>query len=383
MRRLSALALAALLLVPAAPLQGATRGTIEGRVIDQTSGEPARRARVTLVSGTPEGTDRKRVTVVTGADGRFRFTGLETGENRIYALDVTYRGGTYAGEALSLPDDTAEPPVIETTVRVFDTTTDPSAVLVRRDNLFVVEAEGGVGVIESLLVINTSERAYIGRRGSDGPLTLGLALPAAARPQGVAVIDSSLNVPALVATDFGVGVTVAIPPGETRLTYSYKVPGSAGLHELSRSALYGTVELNVHAGEGIELRSNRLVPNGEVTIGGTTYERYSAPEGLDPGDQVQLVAELRRSSSAGRAAAYLLGGVALLAASFAAVLLLRRRRRAARAAPAPEPDRRSLLVAIAELDLRHRAGELSADDYARRRAELKARLEGSELEPAP
>lgn len=381
MRRLSALAAAGLLLASAAPVRGAARGTIEGRVLDRTSNAPARGARVTLISGTPEGAGEERATVRTGADGRFRFAGLATGADRIYALDVVYRGGAYAGEALTLPDDTAQPPVIETTVRVFDTTTDPNVILVRRDDLFVVEAEGGVGVIESLVVLNTSERAYIGRRGPSGPVTLGLALPSAARAEGVAVIDSNLNVPALVPTDFGAGVTVAIPPGETRLTYSYEVPGSAGLHELSRTALYGTVELNVYAGEGIALRSNRLVPNGEVTIGGTTYARHSALEGLDPGDQVQVVAELRRSASAARAAAYAGAALALLAALFAAVLFLGRRRRAARAAP--EQGRRALLVAIAELDLRHRAGELSREDYARRRAELKAQLERSELEPAP
>ena len=382
MRRLIALAAALSLAAVAPPARAAPRGVIEGRVLNRTSGEPARGARVTLVSGSPDGAARMGETTVTGPDGRFRFTGLATGEERIYALDVVYRGGAYAGEALRLPADTDETPVIDVTVRVFDTTTDPGVILIRRDNLFVVTAENGVGVIESVVVLNTSERAYIGRRGNQGaPVTLGLAIPTGARAQGVAIIDSTLNVPALVPTDFGAGVTVAIPPGETRLTYSYKVPGLIGLYELSRTALYGTVEMNVHTSENIVLRSNRLMPNGEVVIEGTTYRRYSAADSIDPGDQVQIAAEVRPGDSNRQVIALVAGALTLLGGLFAFVLFARRRHR--KVQPEPRDERHALLVAIAELDLRHRSGELSAEDYARRRAELKARLQDAELEPAP
>jgi hypothetical protein len=45
--------------------------------------------------------------------------------------------------------------------------------------------------------------------------------------------------------------------------------------------------------------------------------------------------------------------------------------------------RDDLIAAIAELDLRHEAGEISSEQWAKRRAELKSRVaEHQEPEPA-
>ncbi|HEV3472290.1 MAG TPA: hypothetical protein VG408_03675, partial [Actinomycetota bacterium] len=200
--------------------------------------------------------------------------------------------GTFAGGAVTIPDDTQQIPVIDTTMRVWPTTTDPSVVLIRRDDMFVVSNERGAAVIESVTVANTSTKAYIGRGQSlsDDPsgASLGFALPPGARD--IAILDSEIDIPKLVPIGAGAAATVAIPPGETRVTFSYSLPSSAGNIDLSRPALYPTVEFSVFAEEPLEVRSNRLIADGEVTLSGTRYRKWTASDELNAGDPLQVLA---------------------------------------------------------------------------------------------
>jgi hypothetical protein len=376
MRRLAPAA-AMLVLAAMSPAAGAATGTIAGRVVNASTDKPEPGVPVTLVSGTEEGTETLRRTATTDRHGRYRFEDLPTGEDRFYALDALYDGGLFAGRALSIPADTVEEPVIDSILRVWPTTTDPGSVSIARDDLFVGVGEGGAGVIESVIVVNATDRAYIGRGGDDpsGPgASLGFALPDGAEGAGVGIVDSDIDVPEIVEADFGFAVTVAIPPGETQMTFAYTVRGTGGSYDLSRVALYPIADYNVHVTDPLEISSNRLEGGGEVTVPGSgRYRKWSATA-IEAGDPIQVIAVAHGENSA-----WLIAGIAgavMIVGGGLAYILVRRRR------PSPAvqetKSRDDLVVEIARLDLRYRAGEMSEEEWTAERDGLKKRLQTSE-----
>lgn len=387
MRRIALIVAAIAVVAAGTPARAARTGTIEGRVVNGTTGDPQRGVEVTLTSGSSEDSSERRV--VTGADGRYRFDDLPTGEDRFYVVDATYKKGLFAGRPVTLPSDTEQPPVIESTLRVFEPTTDPSAILIRRDDLFVVHKDNRLSVVEAIKVVNPTRNAYIGRGSAmgssdDGVIpSLGFALPDTALPETFRWVDADLDVPQAVDLQgVGFGITTAIPPGELDFTFSYQVAGDGGTFDLSRRALYEVSELSVFAAEPLTVESNRLEPGEEVTLEGTTYQRFTTAEGADPADPVQILVVADAGSPAALVGG--LGAGLVVLGGLAAVAFTRgRRRRAApaRATPAdetpPGPDRNALVAAIAELDLRHTSGEIPDDEYARTRSELKQRLAGA------
>jgi hypothetical protein len=369
------------LLAPAR-VQAAAAGTIKGRVIKAPSDAPLAHVTVTLLGANRDGSDPIKRTARTGPGGNFTFADVPASGQRIYALNARYDGGLFAGGAIQVPSNTSVPPVIKSRLRVWKTTTDPSAILIARDDLFVQQNHDGTGVIESISVQNNTNAAYIGR-GADvgakgkGPVpSLGFALPSGAGRGGIAIVQSDLDLPRLIPTDFGVAATSAIPPGETRITYSYRVQGLVGQTDISRTTLYPTVEMSIFAAPPLSIQSNRLHRAGGVTVGKIKYQRWSSTDPLAAGDDLQAVA----IAKAGLASGLVIGIIAglILFIALGAIVFFRSRSRAKPSTPAkPPPSRQEVLVAIAKLDRGHESGEVADDEWERERAILKSQVERS------
>jgi hypothetical protein len=379
--RTVAAGVALLLLSWAVPGAAAPTGTIRGRVINESTGEPQAGVDVVLVGADENGDDRQEITDTTDDAGRYEFGELPTGDDRFYVLDVRYEGGLFPSSAITIPADTTRRPVIETQIRVWSTTTDPASIVIERDNMFVVPNEEGVGIVESLTIANLSEDAYIGRGAAnttdeDRPIpSLGFSLPPGADETGVSIIESDLDLPELMRTSFGFAVTTAIPPGTTDLTFSYSVPGTAGSYDLSRRALYPILDLSVYVTDPLELSSPRLSSKGEVDIEDKSYVRFATDDTLDAGDSVQMLALAEAGTSPG----LLLGmaGVLLLVLGLGLFPVWTYRRRGSdgsEVAPADGRPREDVIREIVEIDLSRERGELAEADWSRRRAELKREL---------
>jgi hypothetical protein len=360
----------------AAPAGAAATGTIEGKVLNATTDEPQAGVEVTLTSGGSSGETESQV-VTTGADGKYRFEDLATGDGLFYALDAEYEGGLFAGRAITIPSDTQEKPVIDTTLRVWETNDDPSSVLIASDVMFLVPNEdGNLGVIEAVTVLNrSSDEAYIGRGLADDETrtSIGFALPNGARQAQVSILESSLSVPALLRKEYGFGITTAIPPGETTFTFSYEVDGDAGSYDLSRDTLYPTVRLQLYAQPPLDLEGVLLEKKDDVTIEGDTYTEYRAAEGLDAGDPQQILAVAQAKTSPALLAG--MAGVLVLVAALGFIPVWRARRAREREEVATPPDPRDVLLRrIAELDALHQTGELGDAEWSARRAAAKKEL---------
>jgi hypothetical protein len=377
-RRIGGPTLAALasMLLTAGTAGAADTGTIRGRVLDGRTDRPKPGVTVVLTGVRSDGTGRMRDTTTTNHLGRYRFTKLPVAKDRVYALDANFEGGLFAGGAVSL---TPARSVFDTTLRVWPTTRDPSTILIEHNNQFLTAVAGGIDVLESVKVVNTSNRAYIGRGGGSSTTrpSLGFALPAGAGDGGVQITSSDLDVPQLMRTGFGFAITAAVPPGEYLITFAYKVPGAGGNYDLSRTALYPVLTTAVHAKDPLQVEGTGLEERSDVTIRGTRYKRWSTTEPLKPGDSLQISAV----ASAGGSLGLIAGIVAATALGIGLFVLAFLRRSRARIAPVlgsgahPVAETREHVISlIAALDLRHRAGDVPDHIYRRKRAELKQKL---------
>lgn len=358
---------------------GATEGTIEGRVVNGTTGRPEAGVKLTLTTGTGSGDGEVIGTVRSDARGRYRFDDLPTGEDRYYALDARFDRGLFAGRPISLPSNTSKTPVIESTLRVWRTTTDPRVMVIGSDRMFVVQDGNSVGVIESVSYVNTGTEAYIGRgAGMIGEEASGASFAFALPPAAVDFnpFESTLDIPEIVEVDQGFAATIAIPPGEHKTTFSYRVPGTGGSFDLSRPVLYPTLELDVYAADPLEVRSNRLVSEEGVDLEGKSYARWSSEETVEAGDPLQALVVAGGSVPL---LPLLVGGGALLA--LIGLVGLRLRRKGAVKNEAPVPDRERLLEQVAVLDLAYEAGEIDRARWDDERATLLDRIRSSQGAP--
>jgi hypothetical protein len=360
--------------------QAAASGTIEGRVVRAPSDKPLPHVKVTLLGANPDGSDPIRRTAVTDGKGRYAFGHVATSNVRIYALNARYEGGLFAGGAIQVPSDTSAKPLIKTQLRVWNTTTDPSAISITRDDLFVQQNHDGTGVIESINVQNNTNAAYIGRggkrsgNGKGAAPSLGFALPTGASRQGIAIVQSDLDLPQLLPTDFGVAATAAIPPGSTRITYSYRVQGLVGATDISRTTLYPTAEVSIFAASPLAIQSNRLTNNGDVSINKIKYQRWSSRSPLAPGDELQALAVARAGLAPGLIIGVVVGVVLFMIGGL--LYRLRRGRTHAVSHGTSQPaTRKDVLLAIAKLDRKHEAGEVAEDEWKEERARLKTQAE--------
>lgn len=372
MRFLLLTSLAVIVVATASPALAADDGLVTGRIINQTTGRPATGATVELSGADEDGSGRISRTAKADEEGRYRFANLPSGEDWLYVVDAVFDGGRFPGSPFSFP--AGEKPSLQTSLKVWDSTTDPRSILIARDAMFVLPSENSVAVVESVTVLNHGNLAYVGRGGEDGTAetTFGFGLPA--RASQVAIQDASFDVPELVATDFGFGITVALPPGRSSFTYSYQVPADGLTYVLSKTALYPTADLLVFAGKPLRLDSDRMRESGTETVGGKIYSRWVTPGMVDAGDTVliQAVAEAEMAFLP-----FAIGAGALLLLVSGAYMFMRRRTSVAD--PAPEEESRDdLIAAIAALDVAHEAGDVSTVEWESRREKLKTKLIESE-----
>ena len=388
MRRLALLL--PFLLLSALPAQAAAEGVIAGVVRNDTTGEVQPNAKVTLLHLREGDQEPETQRAITDQRGRYQFDDLATGDDHLYFVDVLHQGGLFSSGQIPIPADTNEPPVIEVDPTIWDTTDDPTVIMLQRNDLFVRPEDNSVGLIDSYRVINTSDRAYIGRGGAGAETTLAFPLPEDARGNGVAIVQSPrIDIPELRETEFGFGVTVAIPPGETNMIFSYSVDGTGGSYDLTRTALYPILDSSVFAQDPLEIRSNRFEKRSDepVEVGGDDYIEYAAPSELDAGDAIQTLAV----AEAGMSPWLVVGAIVLLAlfALAVAIGIVLRRRGSTHQQPRPSErpiapsDREGLVVAIAELDLRYRNGEIGEQEWRAKRNELKSRTDQRAPEPTP
>jgi hypothetical protein len=370
---------------------------VQGTVTNGTAGAAVPPGiAVTVVQLDQDYTEIARRTVQAGPGGSFRADGWDGRAGNRFVASADHMNVNYIAAA------TGDSGTVETNLTVYEPTTDATVLKVASDTLTVVPGPGNVlEALQILRVDNVSDRTYVGTTSSPEATA---APPAPGSPAGSPASPPAPGLPAVLqlpvppgaydltaqegsrggltqGREGGVFTVDPLSPGETVVSFLYRVKVPSGGWALSRPVAYPTARSTVLLGPGLTLDAARYRFRGPVTLENRKYGRWDGPA-LAPGDE--LAAKIG-SARAGSGLAWGLGAVlgALLAAAVAVPLVLRRRRGRVRGGaegpgdpgdPRGPAERTRLIEEIAALDDALEAGSISKREHAYRRGALKRRL---------
>ena len=373
------LLLAALVSLAWTPLPQEGGLVVRGQVTNGTpGGGDVEGLEVTLHLFT-EGEETKTLTTSAAADGSFLFNGLTAADGATLWAQVTYQGVDYFSESVVPGAGRQE---LELPITVYETTEEPTNVLVTQLHIFMTGMGDRLQVGEYYLIGNTGDRTYIGggEPETGRRVTLRFTLPEGAGGLG---FDGPGLGERFLEWEGGFADTEPVPPGTvtSEVLFRYELPYRDGFQvERVFEVPVASVVLVV-PGEGVALEGPALTPAGTVdTQMGLALSYTAGPLAAGESLAFTLVAEPAATApvslpsatappahSTARETA--VGLVALAAAVMVAYLLWR-----PAAPPTVPPTARPLVEAIAALDESFEAGEIQEGAYRAEREKLKRRL---------
>lgn len=347
---------------------GGSPGVIDGTVVNLTGGQRPVAGHPVTLTAYVNGTQVEGFQTTTDAAGRFAFT-VPAAPDRTYVVNVKYRGGDYDSDPIAFRDGGTRRQV---TLRVYEPTTDPAVLRVSVHHIIVDTAPGAVQVAELLVVTNATDRTFIGttQRPDGKRETLRLSLPPGATR--VQYLEGLMDCCAFVADGVLVD-TMDVKPGMRQIAYSYLVPAAGRSARILRILEYPTDRVEVFGSAAARFQVEPLAPQPAVQTDQGAYVRFSGAN-LAAGDRIAVAVGGLPASAATPRRVALAVFVGILAGALAYPLARRR-------APEPRPEgaglalsREELLTLVADLDDRYEAGEVSAEEYRRRRAFLLEEL---------
>lgn len=366
---LSLAAVAAGVAWPPAPARAQETGSIGLTVLNGTTGLPMAGHEVTLLRPDSElgmGNEVTLARVVTDGEGRYEFTGLPA-DGSHYVAAARYLEMPYLTEHIPLePGDGRR----EATLRVYDITTDETA-LVHSAVHLVIEANPAVLTVTEIIVVENR-----GNLTFAPPPILGqglvYTLPAAA-------FGLQPMVDGLQHTDRGLLFSAPIAPGVSRIVYAYNVDRASIDHRFTRQMDYDIERVQVLVSPSTEtVNPTNLTNDGVQQVGEDDFLLLSNRVGVGKGMSVSVafptILAWQDVMKWG-----MLGFVVLIVAA-GLVVGIRVKPEQPDVPPAvgdlaPEDERKyaALVQALAVLDDQFEEGGLDAASYRTRRADLKDR----------
>jgi hypothetical protein len=355
-------------LAPAAAAAAPAPVSITGNIVNGTAGGSVPGGMTVTATEVDAGVTKQVATkkAPVGPGGAFRIDGFPDQPGDHFVVGTDYLGVTYSSEAT---------PGSAATLKIYETTTDPTVLSIPATTLTVIIGkQGNYNVLQLMTAHNSSDRSYIGvsNTATPGQATLELPIPAGATAfspvQGLANGLTS-------APDGLVASTDPVMPGNTDVSYIYNIAVPRSGWGMSLPVVYATSHVDLLVDPALTLTGPGLTFRKSVTINKKAYRDYQGTN-LAPG--TTLNANIAPASSTSVTLYLGLGALLVLAvASAVGVPRILRRRRAGGTGP-EEPDspreREQLIEEIAALDEAHAAGSVEDDDYTAQRAELKSRL---------
>ncbi len=238
---LSALFSAQLALAAPTPIIGTVRDGSKG-------GAPMPNAPVQLIRPGDKGAKKILATVKTDATGRFVFPAQEWGKDELLMANVPHEGYDYAavaydgGNKLEAVGMKVDPAKVD--VATYDTTTNNVPLQYQVHHLAIQSNETGLKVVERIVVINPTEKTFLGI----GPRKVSVLLNVPKGAKNVA-LDPKIADAKLIKTSNGYGVERPITPqaygARNAIIFSYDIDWPSKLPwakkiDLSREIAYPT-----------------------------------------------------------------------------------------------------------------------------------------------
>lgn len=382
-------------------------GVIAGQVNNGTSGGPVTGEMVSLRAFTPDFTQTLALSTTLAADGTFRFDVEDVPPDWVYIASVPFGDLSFSSAADQLRHGS---PALDLPITVYEPTSDPSAINIAQLHV-VLEfvGEDRVRVNELYIFNNDADTVFVGESGDPTQGTVHIALPAGAEnlafQRSFGSLDSFLPANDLIQTETGWADRLPIRPGGGALTLltRYELPYESGMtiaHPINYPTDSSTIILS---DVGVEVTGDDWTTEGPQQFQtGEVFLNYSHPA-IAAGEPIAIELDGRPRQVAGtdgttanrnQTTELIVGGTALLLAALAGIFLYRSWQvrqvpeeayeveagAAVSGAPTapvsavPRADADALLRAIADLDDAHEAGQITDDDYHRRRDALKQEL---------
>jgi hypothetical protein len=148
------------------------------------------------------------------------------------------------------------------------------------------EATQTLAILERLDFSNRADTPFLpSTTGSQGPMgLLRFSLPRGAFDL---TLDERLAAHEIVQVDRGFASTLPLPPGDTEVTFGYRVPYGPGSVELATTAVYPTALAWFMVPADFSLQSGELQPAESVELGRRRYDIWTARD-LAAGQRLTL-----------------------------------------------------------------------------------------------
>lgn len=254
----------------------------------------------------------------------------------------------------------------------------PAEVTIDQLHLFLIPMGDRLRISEYYLLGNSGDAVYEGTPAGDGDrITMLFPLP-----EGAVNVDLGEHAEYLRLTEDGIADTRPISPGvaTTEVRFGYELPLTPGSPISRALPLPVAAAVLLISGEQWQLEGTALVALGPMEAGGQmarayTFEPLSPARELTfsvvPGGALEVASGVGEASALTNATGLQVGLGALAAAGAIAISIAVWR---SGHLPAPPASVRGDLQALAALDERFAAGEITAADYERAREALKRQI---------
>lgn len=389
------------------PFEVSGPGVITGQLVQGTENGPAPQQTAVTLNIYRQADLLTTRSAPVEAGGSFEFKNLPVDEGLYFLAETEHRSVRYTSPILAFsgPDfieDRTGPERIATSLPIFESTSDPTGILVSRANWLIEHDPGRLLIGQLFTFDNRSDRTFIGIEDDlfDAPVTLVVPLPEGA--QEVEIQDGLIGESYRLRQQILYDTRPVLPgDGSRQIFVRYRVSYPDESARVSFPVPYETELLNVLVADlpgleaGLSFEGELREPAGQETIQGVLFRRWSAP--VSGGSTVQL--SLRGLIGAGgrdprqdrepqlnrelQVAAppldvripLVFGSVVALVLLVSVVFFLRRERAKSPLTPGQAAARREELIdRIARLDDLHALGELDERSWQRKRASLKSEL---------
>lgn len=263
---------------------GATQGVLTVEVVNET-------ANGTDVTGDPvfvyiydHGQLLSTLEEKVGADGKAVFENVPTGDKIAAVPRSKHSNMMFSGTTVAL---VAAKSTFSSRVLVFDVSTDKSSLSIRMHHLMIKSTANALMFTEFMQLVNSSNMAVTSKeeQGKDEGVVLEIKLP-----KGFKDLEAKeyFEEQALVVTDEGFYDTMAVPPGEHQVSFTYTLDITSKTMDIVKGITLPTSKLVVFAQLGTaELRGLGEVVNRATSDAGTEMKYYTR-EKLAAGEEIAL-----------------------------------------------------------------------------------------------
>ncbi|OHB65413.1 MAG: hypothetical protein A2Y77_08780 [Planctomycetes bacterium RBG_13_62_9] len=217
-----------------------------------------------------------------GEGGKAVFEGLPTGQEMAAVARARHQNMAFHGQPVLLAPGANG---LSASVQVFDVSTDTSKLSVGTHHIMIAVRSGSLEITEYMQLRNSSDMAVTGSRrdDQDRPIVIEVKLPESFEDLAA---SGYFEQPALVLTPNGFYDTMAVPPGEHQVMFSYKLDIDRGAVKIAKEMTLPTAELTVFWEHGQGTLEGLGGPNGRLANAEGLPLEYYQRNDLKPGDRI-------------------------------------------------------------------------------------------------